>query len=83
VILLLSPIVDMHYSLFLAVVLALFRPCFGWAWVVPLLLWLGPQVGNGASWQTGAVLAAAASTFLLVLRGDARVQRRAVVNVHA
>jgi Glycosyltransferase family 87 len=63
-ILLLSPIVDMHYFLFLAVVLALFRPRFGRAWMVPVVLWVGPQVGNGATWQTAVVLAAVAGVVL-------------------
>jgi len=69
-ILLLSPIVSMHYFLFLGVVLCLFRPRFGWPWVVPLLFWVGPQVTNGADWQTAAVLAVAAGTLALAVRGS-------------
>lgn len=66
--LLLTPIIGMHYFVFLAVVLALHKPRFGWAWVAPLLFWVGPQVGNGATWQTAAVLAVAAGTFAVATR---------------
>ena len=66
-VLLLSPIVDMHYFVLLVVVLGLFRPRLDWVWGVPLLLWVAPQVGNGATWQTGAALAVAAATVTLAL----------------
>jgi Glycosyltransferase family 87 len=58
--LLLTPIVGMHYFAFALVVLAILVPRFGWIWAVPLLFWVGPQGSNGAPWQTAAVLAVAA-----------------------
>jgi hypothetical protein len=66
--LMLTPIVNMHYFVFLLVVLSLYKPRFGWAWAVPLLFWVGPQVGNGTDWQTAAVLAVAAGTFAVATR---------------
>jgi alpha-1,2-mannosyltransferase len=68
--LLLTPIVYMHYFLLLGVPLALYKPRFGWAWAVPLLFWVGPQVGNGATWQTAAVLTVAAATFAVATRAQ-------------
>jgi alpha-1,2-mannosyltransferase len=67
-VLLLTPIIGMHYFVFLLIVLALYTPRFGWTWAIPLLFWVGPQVGNGAGWQTAAVLAVAAGTFVLATR---------------
>jgi alpha-1,2-mannosyltransferase len=64
----LSPIVWMHYFVFVLVVVALFKPRFGGAWVLPLLLWASPAVWNGAAWQTGLALAVVATTFVLALR---------------
>jgi len=66
--LLLSPIVAMSYFVFLAIVLCLFTPRFGWQWAAPLLLWAGPQFGNGATWQTAAVLAVAAGILTVAVR---------------
>jgi alpha-1,2-mannosyltransferase len=66
--LLLTPIVEMDYFVLLLVVLALYKPRLGWAWIVPLAFWVAPQVGRGAAWQTAAALAAATATFALALR---------------
>jgi alpha-1,2-mannosyltransferase len=66
--LLLTPIIGMHYFFFLAVVLALYTPRFGWPWALPLLFWVGPQVKNGAPWQTAAVLVVAGVTFGIATR---------------
>ena len=67
-VLLLSPIVGLHYFTFLLIVLALYTPRFGWLWVLPLFLWVGPQVGQVADWRTATVLALAAGTVTLALR---------------
>jgi len=67
-ILLLSPIVSLHYFVFLLVVLGLYARRFGPIWVVPLLFWISPQVKNGAAWQTAAALLVAATVFVLALR---------------
>jgi hypothetical protein len=74
-VLLLSPIVGLHYFVFLLVVLALYTPRFGWPWVVPLLFWVGPQVGHAADWRTAAVLAVAAGTFVLAARSAQQIPR--------
>jgi hypothetical protein len=66
--LLLTPIVEMDYFVLLLVVLALYKPRLGWAWIVPLAFWVAPQVGRGAAWQTAAALAVAAGTFALAFR---------------
>jgi hypothetical protein len=67
-VLLLSPIVGLHYFTFLLIVLALYTPRFGWTWVLPLFLWVGPQVGQAADWRTAAVLMLAAATVALAIR---------------
>jgi alpha-1,2-mannosyltransferase len=67
----LSPIVWMHYFVFVLVVVALFKPRFGWVWLLPLLLWISPAVWNGAAWQTGLALAVVAATLAFALRADA------------
>ena len=71
-ILLLSPLVEMHYFLFLLVIVALYVPRFGPVWVIPLLLWVGPQVGQAADWRTAAVLATATATVVLAWRRGER-----------
>jgi Glycosyltransferase family 87 len=66
--LLLSPIVWMDYFVLLLVVLGVLVGRFGPAWLLPLLFWIAPQVGNGAVWQTAACLAVGAATFWLAIR---------------
>jgi hypothetical protein len=65
--LLLTPVFSLNYFVFLLVVLALLTPRFSWAWALPLLFWLSPQVGNGDTWQTAAALAVASGTFALAM----------------
>jgi alpha-1,2-mannosyltransferase len=72
--LLLSPIVGMHYFTLLLIVVALFAPRFGWAWAAPLLLWVGPQVGHVADWRTATVLAIAAATVVFLLRRSTQAE---------
>jgi len=43
----LSPIVWQHYLMFLLVPLALARPRFTAAWLLPVVLWLSPRLGHG------------------------------------
>ena len=50
--LMLSPIVWLDFFALLVAVVALRRPAFGRLWLVPLVFWLDPAVGNGAPWQT-------------------------------
>ena len=66
-ILVLSPLLEMHYLALLLVVVALYRRTLGLAWFVPLLIW-GAPAGNSASLtQTVHVLAVVAVTVALVL----------------
>src|SRR5581483_3069431 len=56
--LVLSPIVWLHYFTLLLVPLAVVRPRFGLAWLLPVLLWTAPADANHRSpWQTGLTLA--------------------------
>lgn len=62
-----SPISWLHSYAFLLGAVAVMRPRLSVAWLLPLLLLIGPGTGNGAPWQTGGVLAVSALTVLLVL----------------
>jgi glycosyl transferase family 87 len=66
--LILTPIVWMDYFVLLLVVVGLLAKRFGPIWLLPLLFWVAPQVGNGATWQTAACLAIAAAAFVAALR---------------
>jgi Glycosyltransferase family 87 len=72
-ILVLTPLLEMHYLALLLVVVALYRPSFGLAWAAPLLIW-GAAAGNVASpIQIVHVLFAVAATVVLA-RADWRQQ---------
>jgi alpha-1,2-mannosyltransferase len=77
--LLASPIVWMHYLVLLVVPLALYRPRFGIAWVVPLAYWYLPGQENHGSARNIVVMAAlTAITLALAMRqGRARERERA------
>ena len=57
-----SPIVWRHFFALLIVPVALSRPRFGPAWLVPLAFWFVPGSYNGTTWQTALGLATAAVT---------------------
>jgi alpha-1,2-mannosyltransferase len=61
-ILVLSPLLEMHYLALLLVVVALYRRAFGLAWVVPLLFWGAPATVAGSPAQVVHVLAVLAAT---------------------
>ena len=63
--LVLSPIVWRHFFTLLLVPLALSRPRFDAAWLIPIGLWVGDGTLNGAPWQTASVLALVTLTFVL------------------
>ena len=63
--LLLSPIVWLHFFALMLVPLAVVRPTFGAAWLIPLPTWLVPGTLNGRPWQTALML----STFGALLDG--------------
>ena len=69
---LLSPIVWMHYFVLLAVVLGLYVPRFNWVWVAPALFWISPGVAGGATWRTWFALLVAAGTFTAAVRTRSR-----------
>lgn len=61
-ILVLSPLLEMHYCSVLLVVVALYQRRFGIAWVLPLLIWGAPASAAGSSAQVMHVLAVIAAT---------------------
>ena len=65
--LLFSPIVWIHWFALLLVPLAIARPRFSPAWLIPLVSWLCPGTGNGAAWQTGLMLLTGAAVVLVSL----------------
>ena len=77
----LSPIVWLHYFALLLVPLAISRPRFGPAWVLPIALWVVPADGNGrAAWQTALTLVVFSAVVALCLApGRMRVKRPANV----
>lgn len=50
-ILVLTPLLEMHYLALLLVVVALYRDRLSAAWVVPLLIWGAPEPNNGSGAQ--------------------------------
>jgi hypothetical protein len=62
-----SPIVWMHSFALLLAPVAVMRPRFSAAWLIPLLMVIGSGTGNGAPWQTAGVLGIAAATLLTAL----------------
>lgn len=60
--LILSPIVWRHFFALLLVPMALYRPRFDAAWLIPLGFWFVPGTGNGDPWQTALGLALFAIT---------------------
>jgi hypothetical protein len=67
-ILVLSPLLEMHYLALLLVVVALNRRSFGLVWALPLLIWGAPATVAGSTAQVVHVLAVVAATVLVALR---------------
>jgi alpha-1,2-mannosyltransferase len=67
--LLLTPIVWMHYFVLAYVALAVARPAFGAIWAAPLLLWASAGEGPTYGWQRVFVLSVMAGLFLAAYRG--------------
>ena len=65
--LVLSPLLEMHYLAVLLVVVALYRRTFGLVWVVPLLIWGAPATVAGSPGQVAHVLVVAAAVVALAL----------------
>jgi hypothetical protein len=81
--LLASPIVWMHYLVLLVVPIALYRPRFGVAWVVPLAYWYLPGQENHGSARNIVVMAAltALAIGLAMRRGGTREREPAPLPV--
>jgi hypothetical protein len=63
----LTPLLEMHYLAALLVIVALYRPRFGLAWFVPLLIWGLPATVAGSAFQVAFVLLVVAATICLAL----------------
>jgi hypothetical protein len=68
-ILVLSPLLEMHYLALLLVVVALYRRTFGLAWAVPLLIWGAPATVAGSPAQVVHVLTVVAATVAVAYWG--------------
>lgn len=80
-ILMLTPLLEMHYLAVLLVFVALFRKRMSAAWLVPLLIWGAPEPNNGSGLARVQVFLVVAATVALALSdwrpgAFARVYRR-------
>ena len=67
---LVSPVSWLHYSTLLLVPVALAQPRLGWAWALPLLLWLTPfEEAGGSLWRVALWLAVMIGTPVAAWRG--------------
>ena len=66
-VLVLSPLLEMHYLAVVLVVVALYRQQFGLVWAVPLLIWGAPATVAGSTAQVVHVLAVVAATVAVAL----------------
>jgi hypothetical protein len=62
-----TPLLEIHYFAVLLVVVALYRPRFGAAWLAPLLIWGATEANNGAGLNRVHVSVAVAATLALVM----------------
>jgi hypothetical protein len=68
-VLVLSPLLEMHYLALVLVVVALYRRTFGLAWAVPLLIWGAPATVAGSPAQVVHVLAVVVATLAVAYWG--------------
>jgi len=67
---LVSPVSWLHYSTLLLVPVALYQPRLGWAWALPLVLWLTPfEEADGSLWRVALWLAVMVATPVAAWRG--------------
>jgi hypothetical protein len=66
-VLVLTPLLELHYLTALLVVVALYRRRFGAVWVAPLLIWGAPATVAGSNVQVARVVVAVAATVALAL----------------
>jgi glycosyl transferase family 87 len=72
--LLLTPIVWMHYFVLVFVVLGVARPEFSAIWAAPWILWISAHEGPADWWQGLVVLCVAGALFLVAYRGARSVR---------
>ena len=65
------PVVWLHSFALLIAPVAVMRPRLGAAWLVPILMIIGPGTGNGDPWQTAGML-----VLMAVTLGPALLPRR-------
>lgn len=65
-ILVMTPLLEMHYLAALLVMVALYRKRFGLAWLVPLLMWGAPEPNNGSGLARVQVFLVVAATLGLI-----------------
>lgn len=68
-VLVLTPLLEMHYLAVLLIVVALYRQRFGLAWLAPLLIWGAPATTAGSTIQVAHVLLATAASVGLAVTG--------------
>ena len=68
--LLLSPIVWLHFFALMLVPLAVVRPTFGAAWLIPLPTWFVPGTLNGRPWQNALMLCTFTALLVVCARGE-------------
>jgi alpha-1,2-mannosyltransferase len=68
-VLVLTPLLEMHYLAALLIIVALYRRQFGLAWVAPLFIWGAPATVAGSTIQIAHVLAVVMATLALACVG--------------
>jgi alpha-1,2-mannosyltransferase len=66
-VLVLTPLLEMHYLAALLLIVALYQPRLGLAWFAPLLIWGFPATVAGSAFRVGLVLLVATATVCLAL----------------
>ena len=62
-----TPLLEIHYFAVLLVVVALYRPRFGAAWLAPLLIWGATEANNGTGLNRVHVFVVVAATLVLAM----------------
>ena len=60
-----TPLLEIHYFAVLLVIVALYRPRFGAAWLAPLFIWGASQANNGSGLNRVHVFVVVAATLML------------------
>jgi len=77
-ILVLTPLVEMHYLALLLVVVGVYRARFGAAWIVPLLIWGAPGPNDVSGAQRVHVLLVVAATLVIAMSDWRPLRSRAL-----